>query len=52
MAQNSCKSCNQPFNSERELQEHQDSSHPSESQGQKEPIGNGDRGDERQKIAS
>jgi hypothetical protein len=51
MAQNSCKICNQTFNSQRELQEHQNSSHPQESRGQQEPVGDRSREDESRKIA-
>jgi hypothetical protein len=45
----SCDMCNQKFNSERELQEHQDSSHAANQQGQ-DQDGQWHGGDE-QKIA-
>jgi hypothetical protein len=51
MAQDRCNVCNQAFNSERELQEHQENSHSTNKQSQNEPVGERDRGDER-KIAS
>jgi len=51
MPENRCNVCNQTFNSERDLQEHQKKSHSTDKQGQKEPVGERDRGDER-KIAS
>ncbi len=51
MSENRCNVCNQTFNSEGDLQEHQKNSHSTDKQGQKEPVGEWDRGDEH-KIAS
>jgi hypothetical protein len=53
MAPNSCNICNQTFNSERELQEHQSTSHSQDGRSQKEPVGDrSGQGDESRKIAS
>ena len=52
MAENRCNVCNQTFNSERDLQEHQKNSHSTDRQGQKDPVGERDRGGDERKIAS
>ena len=44
MAENRCNVCNQAFNSDRELQEHQQNSHSSDRQAQKDPLAERDRG--------
>jgi len=52
MAENRCNVCNQAFNSDRELQEHQQNSHSSDRQAQKDPLAERDRGGDERKIAS
>ena len=54
MAQNTCNVCNQSFNSDRELQEHQRSVHSQYQENEKQSGSEPNRGDQdqlREKIA-
>jgi hypothetical protein len=54
MAQDRCSICNQSFNSDRDLQEHQRTAHSQNEQREKEPASEqnyGDQNQRREKIA-
>jgi hypothetical protein len=54
MPEKTCQICNQSFNSDRELQEHQRNSHPQGSQSDKQPSSDrnqGEQGQRQEKIA-